>query len=310
MFNNIATIPAVNFAVPIIIAAPDQVASYADRFQYANDDAGMIMSIITYCFAEIAHEVAPGRVQDPDTANCVYQPNVTIRDSTNNGMLNPQALALVNAGRQFFPSRLRVAAPLLACHYVRPLTAKNIQGFLLESKLPKYDFSPLIPALDAYSRIAGDLLTDAALNNFVQSTTWGRYHSALGSTGSLIQRVMNDLGTLAAAIFTPAEIAAVGASNAARRNLALAQAIPRRAVLITAVYLEVNNILPDGWVTGTREIENAAGTQLAQCRAFFKALKRISSNADATIAAMTLGELAANAPGFLIGDVANMRAIV
>jgi len=296
--------PALTYAPGIVMEHAGRVESYRVRFNLPMDDQGVSMAVIAYASAEVVFRLNPDKVTDPDTARVVWTDGVSILNAANNGALTPAQIEVLRSARTLFPGRIRIAIPLLACHQVRRLTPKNVQGFLLECGLPQWDCNPLIPILDAYARLAPALLRLDGMPPIIEATTWGRYHSALGSTGSVCQRVINDIGGMSNFIFSPAELAAVRASNADRRNLALAQDIPRRTVLICAVYLDVNGVLPEGWITGHKAINDAAATHVSVCREFFKQHKAISARKDALQAAADPVALARAAGGWLINNQA------
>jgi hypothetical protein len=130
----------------------------------------------------------------------------------------------------------------------------------------------------------GNMLAQGPIVALAANNIWLKYRLTVASGIGLVDRALATIPNL----FTAPERTAVANYLAAPWDMALAQAVPTRAIAKAYALGEVYDFLPNKWYMGEKAINSTPAQAMANWRAFAKAYKRKSTeiivhNADAAV---------------------------
>jgi len=166
-----------------------------------------------------------------------------------------------------------------ACHQVRALTEKNIQGYFMEVGHMAMSGGLIVRVLNLLAYSIDDIAADGELREQISSSTFVSYHIKASSTPALIMRFASETPHLYDAMVDHQSQEVVDEAFMNQWDIIRSKKIPARVIVITGAYLRANGALPDGWrqFDAARQVTPAPLYQMAL--SFFAKYKELDSDA-------------------------------
>jgi hypothetical protein len=185
---------------------------------------------------------------------------------------------------------------LVMCQQVKALKRDNLLSYFKGAHVNIVSTDFLTKALRIIAATWPSLVGDDTLRTKAIQNKFVAYHIAYASSGTLICRVIDDLGRASRSFFTETEEKAALASRDAPWDIGLSEVIRDRSKALAYAYLKVNSALPDNWYQGTKAWDSASPGFKRDATGFFRKMKELASESDGYSGETTLDGLLSKIP--------------
>lgn len=194
---------------------------------------------------------------------------------------------------------------LVAANQIKRLKNSVIGNYFASKGGRGFDTRRISDCIDRITGVLPMIMSNDDLRAKVEETDWVKYHTSASSTAMLCTKAANITGGIFNGIFSAESTTLITEALAAPWNKALADRIPKKVLIWTYYILNAYNVLPNGWVQGTKALDHMVVHDRDVIKNFCDQLAKITKTTVDFKDCRTIEELIGKVPRGLLDSVPN-----